>query len=61
MQFLGKPVYPHEPALQDQLFDLSSDPEEHRNVASEHPDVAAALSGDIERQLAIHGGPVVDP
>jgi len=61
VEFFGKPVYPDEPPLRDQLFDLSIDPQEHRNVASQHPDITAALSDEIGQQLAAHGGPVVDP
>ncbi len=60
VRFLGKPIYPDEPPLRDQLFDLRIDPQEHQNVASEHPDITAALSGEISGQLSIHGGPIVD-
>jgi arylsulfatase A-like enzyme len=58
VRFFGKPIYPNEPPLRDQLFDLGIDPQEHQNVASEYPDITAALAAEISQQLSIHGGPI---
>jgi arylsulfatase A-like enzyme len=55
VRFFGKPRYSNMPRLQTQLFDLTEDPHEHRNVASIHSDVVATLSSEIDEQLALHG------
>lgn len=55
VRFFGEPHYPNMPQLQSQLFDLVEDPHEHENSASMHTDVVAALSAQIDAQLAIHG------
>jgi arylsulfatase A-like enzyme len=58
VRFLGDPRYPNMPLLQDQLFDLRKDPLEHDNLISRHHDVEAALSAEIDKQIALHGGAV---
>jgi arylsulfatase A-like enzyme len=55
VRFFGEPHYPNMPQLQSQLFDLAEDPHEHENLASMHTDIVAALSAQIDAQLAIHG------
>jgi arylsulfatase A-like enzyme len=58
VRFFGEPKYPNMPKLQTQLFDLAEDPHERKNLASMRPDVAAALSAQIDAQLAVHGNAV---
>jgi len=55
VRFFGQPKYSNMPKLQTQLFDLTEDPHEYKNVAAIHSDIVAALSAQIDEQLAIHG------
>jgi arylsulfatase A-like enzyme len=55
VRFFGEPKYSNMPKLQTQLFDLAEDPHEHRNVAANRSDIVAALSAQIDEQLALHG------
>ncbi len=43
---------PDEPVVEDELYDLSSDPGERRNVAHQHPDVVAELRARLAAGLA---------
>jgi arylsulfatase A-like enzyme len=56
VQYFGPLHYRLMPALHDELYDLSADPDEHANRISDHPDEAARLRGLIAAQLARHGG-----
>lgn len=56
VKFLGNPRYPNKPVLRNQLFDLAKDPGELSDVSLAHPDIAAALAAQIDRQLELHGG-----
>ena len=58
VQFFGSPRYPDQPTLKNQLFDLQKDPNEHTDLSLAHPEIASALSSQIEQQLALHGGAV---
>ncbi len=49
---------PHAPDLPDELYDLSADPRERRNVAREHPDVMRALRARIAAVEATAAGEV---
>jgi arylsulfatase A-like enzyme len=60
VRFIGKPQYPHMPPLETQLFDLANDPGEQQNVATTHGDVVAALSSQIDEQLARFGNAVIE-
>jgi len=55
VQFFGTPRYPDIPVLQNQLFDLRTDPTEHNNLVAADADVAAAFSAEVRRQLSLHG------
>jgi hypothetical protein len=55
VKFMGKPRYEGMPKLQDQLFDIAADPQEHLNLAASYPKLVAVLSGEIDHQLALHG------
>jgi arylsulfatase A-like enzyme len=57
VRFFGEPRYSNMPQLQTQLFDLTEDPHEHKNVAAVHADIVATLSAQIDEQLAVHGNP----
>ncbi len=55
VHYMGRLNYPLMPKLHDELYDLSTDPAEHTNVAADQPQEVAYLRGLIDAQLARHG------
>jgi arylsulfatase A-like enzyme len=60
VRFFGEPRYPHMPRLEAQLFDIASDPNEMRNVATAHPEIVTRLSAQIDEKLRLYGGAISD-
>jgi arylsulfatase A-like enzyme len=58
VEYMGKLHYRLMPQLHDQLYDLSTDPDEHSNQISDFPDEAERLRGLIAAQLLRHGAAV---
>ena len=58
VRYMGKLHYRLMPQLHDELYDLSSDPDERTNRILDSPDEAVRLGGLISSQLALHGGPL---
>lgn len=46
-----------QPALHDELYKLDADPDEKRNLISQHPDIAATMKAAIETQFQLHSRP----
>ncbi len=55
VHYMGRLHYPQMPALHDELYDLSTDPNERMNQAAGNPDEVRYLRGLIAEQLALHG------
>lgn len=55
IEHFGTLRYPRMPQLNDELYDLSSDPGELKNVALDVPEVREHLHALIAGQLALHG------
>jgi hypothetical protein len=55
---MGELRYPQIPPLQDELFDVVSDPGETQNLAATKPEEVRYLRGLISTQLAMHSGPL---
>ncbi len=55
VHYVGHPHYPDMPALQDALYDLSTDPQETANLIASQPAEAAQLRALVDAQLALHG------
>jgi arylsulfatase A-like enzyme len=58
VHYMGRLHYPLMPKLHDALYDLASDPNELKDVASDEPQEVAYLRGLIDTQLAQHGAAV---
>ena len=58
VRYLGDIKYEFMPKLEDGLYDLSTDPEEFKNLASEMPDRAAQMRAAIDAQVAAHSLPL---
>jgi hypothetical protein len=57
VHYMGAIHFPLMPALQDELYDLSTDPGELSNLSSLHSHEVKYLRGLIDAQLALHSGP----
>ncbi len=58
IHYMGKLNYPDMPQLDDELFDVVSDPAETTNLAARNPEEVRYLKGLISAQLELHGGPM---
>jgi arylsulfatase A-like enzyme len=51
VRFFGPLRYPDMPVLHDLVYDLRSDPNERRDLASALPDMASSMAAEIDRSL----------
>jgi arylsulfatase A-like enzyme len=58
IEFMGRLHYSRMPKPETLLFDLTIDPLELHNVASEHPDIVRELAAQRATDMAPHQGPV---
>lgn len=58
IHYMGKLHYPMMPPVHDELYDLSSDPNELHNLAAANPGEVRHLLDLIDAQLALRGGPL---
>jgi arylsulfatase A-like enzyme len=56
VEYKGWLHYPLMPILGDELYDLSADPDERKNLLKEHPEQADRLRGLVAAELGQHSG-----